>query len=119
VVLVGYPHPHHPDYYDAAKRMAEKNPNVSIRPGVPHKELISLYQGAKVHILPSWFETTGLVSLEAALCGCNIVTTSRGYARDYFQNMAWYCDPLSLRPFVVPLRRLTMRHFATSCEDIS
>ena len=44
-------------------------------------------------MLPSWFETTGLVSLEAALCGCNIVSTSQGYARDYFADFAWYCDP--------------------------
>ncbi len=89
--LVGHAHPHHPDYFERCRRAADRN--VTILPGRPHDELAPLYRAAKVHCLPSWFETTGLVSLEAALCGCNVVTTSRGYARDYFGEMAWYCDP--------------------------
>jgi glycosyltransferase involved in cell wall biosynthesis len=46
-----------------------------------------------VHILPSWFETTGLSSLEAAFMGCNIVITDKGDAREYFGTNAFYCDP--------------------------
>jgi glycosyltransferase involved in cell wall biosynthesis len=46
-----------------------------------------------VHILPSWFETTGLSSLEAAAMGCNVVITNRGDAKEYFKSEAWYCDP--------------------------
>ena len=46
-----------------------------------------------MHATPSLFETTGLVSLEAALGGCNVVTTSRGHAREYLGDLAWYCDP--------------------------
>jgi glycosyltransferase involved in cell wall biosynthesis len=42
------------------------------------------------------FETTGLVSLEAALSGCAVVTTEMGYAREYLEDMAWYCDPYDL-----------------------
>jgi glycosyltransferase involved in cell wall biosynthesis len=95
VVLVGPPHPDHAAYYAQCKRRATKN--ISILPGVLHDELAPLYAAAKVHVLPSWFETTGLVSLEAALCGCNIVTTERGYAREYFQDMAWYCNPADPR----------------------
>lgn len=91
VVLVGPPHPDHGRYYEECKQKA--GGNVSILPGVPHEELPPLYSRARVHAVPSWFETTGLVSLEAALCGCNIVTTARGYARDYFGDQAWYCDP--------------------------
>jgi glycosyltransferase involved in cell wall biosynthesis len=43
--------------------------------------------------VPSWFETTGLVSLEAALSGCSIATTDRGHAGEYFDGYAWYLDP--------------------------
>ena len=46
-----------------------------------------------VHVLPSWFETTGLSSLEAAAMGCNIVITNRGDAKEYFGESAFYCDP--------------------------
>ena len=92
--IVGKAHPHHDSYYQKCiKEAAAKN--IEILPGMPHDELPTLYQNARVHVLPTWFETTGLVSLEAALCGCNIVTTSRGYAREYFEDLAWYCDPAS------------------------
>jgi len=91
LVLAGPPHPDHPAYYERCRRRATTN--ITILPGRPQNELVSLYSAAKVHALPSGFETTGLVSLEAALCGCNIVTTERGYTREYFQDMAWYCNP--------------------------
>ena len=48
-----------------------------------------------MHVLPSWFETTGLSSLEAAAMGCNIVITKKGDAFEYFENDAYYCDPQS------------------------
>jgi glycosyltransferase involved in cell wall biosynthesis len=33
------------------------------------------------------------VSLEAAAAGCRVVTTSIGSTRDYFGDLAWYCQP--------------------------
>jgi glycosyltransferase involved in cell wall biosynthesis len=59
--------------------------------------LRSAFAAAKVHVLPSWFETAGLASLEAGLAGCNVVSTNRGYARDYLEDFAWYCDPSEVR----------------------
>jgi len=56
-------------------------------------ELLPLYQGARVHVLASWFETPGLVSLEAAMAGCAVVTTDRGSPREYFGELASYCSP--------------------------
>jgi glycosyltransferase involved in cell wall biosynthesis len=56
-------------------------------------ELSSAYAAARIHALVSWYDTPGLVSLEAALAGCNIVTTDRGSPREYFGNLAYYCDP--------------------------
>lgn len=60
---------------------------------LPQSEIHAAYVAAKVHTLPSWFETPGLANLEAALAGCNIVTTDRGGTREYLGEMAWYCDP--------------------------
>ena len=62
---------------------------------LPQHELVSYYQQAKVHILPSWFESCGLSSLEAGLMGCNVVITKKGFASEYFGDMAFYCDPSS------------------------
>lgn len=56
-------------------------------------ELAGAYAAAKVHALASWCELPGLATLEAALAGCNVVTTERGTARDYLGPDAWYCDP--------------------------
>ena len=51
------------------------------------------YRVAKVHVLASWMETTGLSSLEAGRAGCNLVITDKGDTREYFGDMAFYCDP--------------------------
>jgi glycosyltransferase involved in cell wall biosynthesis len=56
-------------------------------------ELGELYRGARVHVSVSWYETPGLASLEAALCGCNIVVTPGGCTREYFRDNAYYCEP--------------------------
>ena len=55
--------------------------------------LNSLYDVADVTLLPSWFETTGLVGLEGAANNCQIVITERGYTREYYQDYAYYCAP--------------------------
>lgn len=63
--------------------------------------LASAYKAAKVHALPSWFETPGLSSLEAAACGTTVLSTDQGSVREYFEEMAIYIDPRnqeSLRP---------------------
>jgi glycosyltransferase involved in cell wall biosynthesis len=91
VTIVGDDHPDHRAYADNVRSAA--GTHVRIIGHVSESDLVSLYQRARVHALPSEFETTGLVSLEAALCGCSIVTTSVGYAREYFRDFAWYCDP--------------------------
>jgi polysaccharide pyruvyl transferase CsaB len=66
---------------------------VTFIPQMPHELLPSAYAAARVHVLPSWYDTPGLVSLEAAAAGCNIVSTDRGSAREYFGDLAWYCSP--------------------------
>lgn len=91
LTVVGPPHPHHADYYERCQRAATDN--VHLIPGVDHAALPGLYARHKTHVLASWYETTGLVSLEAAASGCTVVTTNRGHAREYFDHHAWYCDP--------------------------
>ena len=87
----GKPSPNNQDYYEACRR--EAAPNVRFSEWLSEEELYAMYASAKVHILPSYFETTGLSSLEAAVMGCNIVVTDRGDTRDYFGEHAWFCEP--------------------------
>jgi glycosyltransferase involved in cell wall biosynthesis len=65
--------------------------------GKPHEELGELFARARVHPLPSWFETTGLASLDAGLSGCSVVSTDRGHAKEYLGDRATDCDPADIR----------------------
>lgn len=107
LTLVGPRHPHHQAYYDECRR--RRGPRTVILPPQPHEALVEVYRAARVHALPSYFETTGLVSLEAALAGCTIVTTSRGYAREYFRDEAEYCEPHDVRSIAGAVSRALLR----------
>lgn len=91
LVIIGNPSPNHLAYFEACKRAA--NDKVTFIENIEQKELIQYYQKAKVHVLPSWFETVGLSSLEAAFCNCNIVVCDKGDVTDYFKENVWYCSP--------------------------
>jgi len=64
-------------------------------PRVDHDEpmLESAYAAARVLALPSWFETPGLVALEAALAGTAVVITPHGCTREYFGDRVGYARP--------------------------
>ena len=91
--IIGNPATNQATYYNECRSLAAEN--IHFIHHIRQEELIPYYQKAKVHILPSWFETCGLSSLEAAAMGCNVVITNKGYASEYFQNHAFYCEPSS------------------------
>ncbi|WP_455671795.1 glycosyltransferase family 4 protein [Phocaeicola sp.] len=59
--------------------------NIEIKGFVTEDELIALYNRAKVFALPSLNEGVGLVALEAAIHGCNIVITDLGGPKEYYK----------------------------------
>jgi glycosyltransferase involved in cell wall biosynthesis len=91
LLVIGHAAPNQRRYYKRCRRIAAKN--IIFTGHLTQDELKSYYQKAKVHILPSWFETCGLSSLEAGAMGCNVIITDKGYAREYFEDEAFYCDP--------------------------
>lgn len=91
LLIIGDATPNQLAYYEACRRAAADN--IHFIPQLPQQELVPYYQRARVHVLPSWFETTGLSSLEAAAMGCTIVVTAKGDTREYFGDAAVYCDP--------------------------
>jgi glycosyltransferase involved in cell wall biosynthesis len=91
LLLTGLPAPNQKKYYEECKKIASKN--IIFCGRVPVATLVGYYKKAKVHVLPSWHETCGLSSLEAAAMGCNIVITEKGFTREYFGDDAFYCDP--------------------------
>ena len=94
LVLIGKPAPNHSGYMEQVRK--EAGPNVHILGEVEHSSLPRFYRAARVHVLPSWMETTGLSSLEAGAMGCNVVITDKGDTREYFGDRAFYCEPDSV-----------------------
>jgi glycosyltransferase involved in cell wall biosynthesis len=93
LVLIGAVNPQHRGYHGEVSRAAKRRGRTLLLPPLPRPELLSAMAGAAAHVLPSWFETAGLVSLEAAAAGCPVVSTDRGYARAVLGEGAHYCDP--------------------------
>jgi len=91
LVIVGPGNIYQQGYVAACHRAADNY--VHFLGPMTQTDLACAYAAAKVHVLPSWFDVPGLSSLEAGLAGCNVVTTDRGATREYFGDLAWYCDP--------------------------
>jgi glycosyltransferase involved in cell wall biosynthesis len=92
--IIGNPASNQLHYYERCRSIAKSN--IHFKSFIPWEELKAYYQKAGIHILPSYFETTGLSSLEAAVMGCKIIVTDKGDTVDYFGKDALYCDPYSL-----------------------
>lgn len=82
--------------YAGMMKVVEGHPNIEVRGWLPDEDLIKLYRRARVFALPSLYEGVGLVALEAASCGCDIVLTDRGAPKEYYNGMAALVDPLSV-----------------------
>ena len=71
--------------------------NIEILGFVSDAELSMLYNKAKVFALPSINEGVGLVALEAAMHGCNIVITNLGGPKEYYPlDMALTVNPYDI-----------------------
>lgn len=92
VVIAGGGFSYQPDYEQAVLNFKRRGQTL-VTPRLSPEMLASAYAAARVHALPSWYELPGLVSLEAAYLGCNVVAADRGTARDYLGDSAIYCDP--------------------------
>lgn len=82
-------------YYKQCQNEAH-NGTVHFLPFMDHAEIKNAYAGALCHAMPSLRETPGLSSLEAAICGCPIVSGTEGSQYEYFRNLAYYCDTQSV-----------------------
>ena len=91
VIFIGATSSNQNGYVKRCKSEAAEN--IKFIDHIEQKELLHYYNRARVHVLASWFETTGLSNLEAAAMGCNLVLGDKGDVRDYFNGNAWYCDP--------------------------
>ncbi|MBM3934077.1 MAG: glycosyltransferase family 1 protein [SAR202 cluster bacterium] len=71
---------------------------------VPQQDLPTYYNAADVFVMPSYYESFGLVALEAMACGTPIVSTRVGGPRTFVKNgetgyiIPWHCpEPFAQR----------------------
>lgn len=69
------------------------------------EDLYSYYRRAKVFALPSIIEGVGMVALEAAIFGCEIVLTDIGAPKEYFNNMAHLVAPYDIDDIGMKVQR--------------
>lgn len=85
-------------YTDELRRFAARRGNVTMLGELSDEEVACLYRKAKVHVLASFRESTGLSSLEALASGCEIVVSEAPYCpiRWYqFDRYGHVCNPYS------------------------
>lgn len=92
VVLAGGGFSYQPEYVDAIRSFKRRG-RTEIIGQIDAQMLASAYAACRVHVLPSWYELPGLVSLEAAARQKNIVVTRTGSTADYVGRRAFYCLP--------------------------
>ena len=80
-----------PEYVDLCRAIG--GDRLHLVAHLPPELLASAYAAASCHVLPSWCETCGLVSLEAALAGTPVVGSTAGHEVEYLQEDAWLADP--------------------------
>jgi glycosyltransferase involved in cell wall biosynthesis len=115
LILIGAPAPNQHSYYRECRKIAAGN--VSFIDHLPQEELAQYYYRAKVHVLPSWFETCGLSTLEAAAMGCNVVITDKGYTREYYEDYAFYCDPASPGSILQAIEQAGSSQYASGLKE--
>ena len=80
--------------------------NIEYRGFLSEEEKMNLYAKAKVFALPSVNEGVGIVALEAASCGCDIVITDKGGPKEYYNKMAITVNPYSVDDIGQAINRL-------------
>jgi len=91
--FIGSCGPNSKNYFNRLKKMAALRGNVEFISHITQEEVFLNMLESKLNVLTSWVETPGLVSLEAAYAGCNILVSNKGSVQEYFKHYAFYCSP--------------------------
>jgi glycosyltransferase involved in cell wall biosynthesis len=114
--LIGKSPPNHKKYYRQCHQI--KNSTAEFVEFMPQTELLKFYAESRVHALPSWFETTGLSSLEAGAMGCNLVVGEGGDTREYFDGYASFCDAADLKSIRLALEEALDKPTTSELADV-
>lgn len=76
------------EQFEPIRQAIGGNPYIKVLGFISEEEKLNLYQRAKIFALPSLLEGVGIVALDAAYFGCNVVITRLGGPKDYFESLS-------------------------------
>jgi glycosyltransferase involved in cell wall biosynthesis len=91
LVLSGNDH-----YFWQRIKQEYKNPDIIYTDFVTDIELVGLYKGAEVYVVPSFEEGFGIPLLEAFTCGVPVVSSKLGSLQEVGGDAALYFDPYNI-----------------------
>lgn len=91
LVFIGAMNNHHPEYIYRFKNNINSKNGIYYLGEQNQKFVASAMSAGEIYVQPSYFETTGLVTLEAISAGMKIVAAGERI-KEYLQNDAIYCD---------------------------
>jgi len=92
LVVVGHRDERYPEAFREADRLL-LGPDVTFLDGASESELVSLYNAARVLVLPSFYEGFGLPPLEAMACGTPVAVSDRGSLPEVVGDAGLYLNP--------------------------
>ena len=105
LVFIGGINRHHPEYLYRFKNIVNQNKDIYYL-GLRKQEFVaSCMKSSFMYVHPSWFETTGLVCLEAMYSGLKVIATGER-TREYLGSNALYCDPASVESIVDAIMKI-------------
>ena len=100
IVFVGADNNPKSKYSVKLHQLAKQRGNVIFTGEIPQKDMWKYYEVAKTHILPSFRESPGLVTLEALFHNCNVVVSNEKYCPIHYYKLDKYgtvCNPYSIK----------------------
>lgn len=82
VVFVGAVNGNNRAYCEKFTNELKKYSNFEYLGAVPHEEMMSLYNRAKIHLSASWMEVSSLVDIEAYSRGCIVFSSINGHTSE-------------------------------------
>lgn len=94
LVIAGKPDT--PELQEEFQQMVKDAPNIEIVGFISEEQKMDLYCRAKVFALPSISEGVGIVALDAAMMGADVVVTNIGGPKEYYNGMAEIVNPYNV-----------------------
>lgn len=89
--LIGNAAKNQANYFQLCKREAQAN--ISFKGQLTKEEVQNVLSKSSVHAMVSYYETTGLSTIEALKLGNQVVISDRGGQKEIFGEHAFYADP--------------------------